>query len=464
MEIITAISGFLWGYPVVIILFLTSMYLTFKLKFIQFRYPIYIFKQTIGQIGKKTKGAGTVTPFQTLTTALSSTIGAANIVGVPVAIMFGGPGAVFWMWVIAILGMSLKFGELTLGVHYREKNAVGEYVGGPTYYMKNGIKWPLIGKILAGWYAIFLIIELIPSIMVQSNSVASTIEDSFSLSPLITGIVVAFFVGLVVFGGIKRIGKVSSILVPFMALLYIIAGLVVIFMNASEIPAAFALIFTEAFNPTAALGGGAGAVLAETIRWGFARGIYSNEAGLGTSPIAHAAAKTDHPIRQALWGIIEVLIDTLIICTVTGLVVIISGVWKHEDAADSGIREALTARAFGEAFGPIGNSMVSVALVLFVFSTITVVVFYGARQAEYLFGLWAGTVMKTVYVISIVVGAIGGATTLWAFLDITLFMILVPNIIAIVLMTPKILELKDEYFNSEHYYKKDVREERELKK
>ncbi|WP_411842754.1 alanine/glycine:cation symporter family protein [Salinicoccus sp. HZC-1] len=459
MELITAISGFLWGYPVVIILFLTSMYLTFKLKFIQFRYPLYIFKQTIGQIGRKTKGTGTVTPFQTLTTALSSTIGAANIVGVPVAIMFGGPGALFWMWVIAILGMSLKFGELTLGVHYREKNAAGEYVGGPTYYMKNGIKWPLIGKILAGWYAIFLLIELIPSIMVQSNSVASTIEESFSLSPLITGIVVAVFVGIVVFGGIKRIGKVSSILVPIMALLYIIAGLVVILMNTSEIPAAFALIFTEAFNPTAALGGGAGAVLAETIRWGFARGIYSNEAGLGTSPIAHSAAKTDHPIRQALWGIIEVLIDTLVICTVTGLVIIISGVWQHEDAADSGIREALTARAFGEAFGPIGNSMISIALVFFVFSTITVVVFYGARQAEYLFGLWAGTVMKAVYVISIVIGAIGGATTLWAFLDITLFMILVPNIIAIILMTPKIIELKDEYFNSKHYYKKDVSEE-----
>lgn len=463
MEFITAVSDFLWGYPVVIILFLTSMYLTVKLKFFQFRYPVHIFKQTVGQIGKKTRGDGTVTPFQTLTTALSSTIGAANIVGVPVAIMLGGPGAVFWMWVIAILGMGLKFGEITLGVHYREKNAIGEYVGGPTYYMKNGIKWPLIGKILAGWYAIFLILELIPSIMVQSNSVASTIEDTFSLSPLVTGIVVAFFVGLVVFGGIKRIGAVSSIFVPVMALLYIIAGLIVILMNVQAIPAAFALIFTEAFNPTAALGGGAGAVLAETIRWGFARGIYSNEAGLGTSPIAHSAAKTDHPVRQALWGVIEILVDTLIICTITGLVVIVSGVWQHEDAADGSVREALTARAFGEAFGPAGSTMVSLALILFVFSTITVVVFYGARQAEYLFGLWAGTAMKTVYVISIVVGAIGGATTLWTFLDIMLFMILLPNIIAIVLMSPKIIELKNEYFKSDHYYKKDIREEKELK-
>lgn len=463
MEFITALSNFLWGYPVVIILFLTSLYLTFKLKFFQFTYPVHIFKQTVGRIGKKTKGDGTVTPFQTLTTALSSTIGAANIVGVPVAIMLGGPGAVFWMWVIAFLGMSLKFGEITLGVHYREKNAAGEYVGGPTYYMKNGIKWPLIGKILAGWYAIFLIIELIPSIMVQSNSVASTIDDTFSISPLITGIIVAIFVGLVVFGGIKRIGAVSSIFVPVMALLYVIAGVIIILMNATEIPAAFALIFTEAFNPSAALGGGAGAVLAETIRWGFARGIYSNEAGLGTSPIAHSAAKTDHPVRQALWGVIEIMVDTIIICTVTGLVVIMSGVWKHEDAANGSVREALTARAFAETFGPFGSTMISVALALFVFSTITVVAFYGARQAEYLFGLWAGTAMKMVYVVSIVIGAIGGATTLWTFLDIMLFMILVPNILAIVLMTPKILELKNEYFKSEHYYKKDVREEKEFK-
>ncbi|MFC3420404.1 alanine/glycine:cation symporter family protein [Salinicoccus hispanicus] len=459
MEIITAVSNFLWGYPIIIMLLFTSVYLTIRLKFFQFVYPVYIFKQTIGRVGKKPFGKGTITPFQTLTTALSSTIGAANIVGVPVAIMLGGPGAVFWMWVIAVFGMALKFGETTLGMHYREKNEIGEYVGGPTYYMRNGIKWPLVGKVLAAWYAVFLLIELIPSIMVQSNSVASTIEDSFSFSPLITGIIMAVAVGIVVFGGIKRIGKVTSFLVPIMAGFYILAGLIIIFMNLSSVPAAFSLIFTEAFNPTAALGGGAGAVLAETIRWGFARGVYSNEAGLGTSPIAHAAAKTDHPIRQALWSVIAIVVDTLIICTVTALVVIMTGVWQHNDAHEESVRESLTARAFAESFGPLGSTAISLALVIFVFSTITVVVFYGARQAEYLFGLWAGTVMKALYVISIVIGAIGGATILWAFLDLTLFFVIMPNIIAVIILSPKIIELKEEYFNSKKYYKKDVENE-----
>ncbi|GAA3729931.1 sodium:alanine symporter family protein [Salinicoccus jeotgali] len=456
IESVTAISSFLWGYPIIIMLFFTSVYLTFRLKFFQFVYPFYIFRQTFGSIGKKPRGRGTVTPFQTLTTALSSTIGAANIVGVPVAIMLGGPGAVFWMWVIAVFGMALKFGETALGVHYREKNKAGEYVGGPTYYMKNGIKWPMIGKFLAAWYATFLLIELIPSIMVQSNSVASTIAESFSFNPLATGVIIAIAVGVVVFGGVKRIGKVSSYLVPFMALFYILAGVIILILNASAVPAAFRLIFTEAFNPTAALGGGAGAVLAETIRWGFARGIYSNEAGLGTSPIAHAAAQTDHPIRQAFWAVIQILVDTLIICTVTALVVLTTGVWQQSDAHKESVREALTTRAFEESFGPIGSYVVSIALVIFVFSTITVVVFYGARQAEYLFGLWAGTVMKSIYVISIVVGAVGGATALWAFLDLTLFFVVLPNIIAIILLSPKIIELKKEFFNDPKYYQKDV--------
>ena len=355
METITAISDFLWGYPIIIALLVTSVFLTFRLKFFQFRKPLYIFQQTIGQVGKKSKGTGTITPFQTLTTALSSTIGAANIVGVPVAIMLGGPGALFWMWVIAFLGMALKFGETTLGVHYREKNAIGEYVGGPMYYMQNGIKWPKIGKILAVWYAFFLMIELIPSIMVQSNSVASTVNTTFSVPPLITGILIAVLAGLVVFGGVKRIGRVTSYLVPIMAFFYIIAGAVIILINIEMVPEILALVFTEAFNPTAALGGGAGVVLAESIRWGFARGIYSNEAGLGTSPIAHAAAKTDHPIRQAFWAVIQIMVDTLIICTITGLVVLMTGVWQHNDAHEDSVRESLTARAFEDTFGAFGG-------------------------------------------------------------------------------------------------------------
>ncbi|MFD2831374.1 alanine/glycine:cation symporter family protein [Corticicoccus populi] len=457
MDTIVSVADFLWGYPLIILLFVVSIYLTVRLKLFQFRHPVYIFQQTLGRVGKKTKGDGTVTPFQTLTMALSSTIGAANIVGVPVAIMLGGPGAVFWMWIIALLCMALKFGETTLGVHYREKNEAGEYVGGPMYYMKKGIKWKTLGTFLAVWYAAVLMLELIPSIMVQSNSVASTVSDSFEINPLWTGLFIAAATAVVVFGGVKRIGTVTSCLVPFMALFYIIAGSIIIFMHVDLIPETFALIFTEAFNPSAALGGGAGAVLAETIRWGFARGIYSNEAGLGTSPIAHAAAKTDHPIRQGLWAVIQIIVDTLVICTITALVVLMTGVWQHDDAHLDSSREALTARAFTQSFGDIGSYIVTIALFLFVFSTITVVVFYGARQAEFLFGLWAGKVMKVVYVVSIVIGAVGGATFLWSLLDLMLFFVILPNIIAVLIMSPKIIELFKEFFNTKgKYYLKDI--------
>jgi AGCS family alanine or glycine:cation symporter len=462
MDTVVSIADFLWGYPLIILLLLASLYMTIRLKFFQIRHPLYIFKQTLGKVGKKTKGDGTITPFKTLTMALSSTIGAANIVGVPVAIMLGGPGAVFWMWIIAILCMALKFGETTLGVHYREKNEVGEYVGGPMYYMRKGIKWKTVGKFLAIWYAAVLMLELIPSIMVQSNSVASTAHDTFELSPLLTGIIIAVATAVVVFGGVKRVGNVTSILVPFMALFYILAGLIIIIMHFDLIPETFSLIFTEAFSPSSALGGGAGAILAETIRWGFARGIYSNEAGLGTSPIAHAAAKTDHPIRQGFWAVIQIIVDTLVICTITALVVLMTGVWQHEDAHLDSSREALTARAFTESFGVFGSYIVSISLFLFVFSTITVVVFYGARQAEFLFGLWAGKVMKVVYVISIIIGAIGGATFLWSLLDLMLFFVILPNVIAVLLMSPKIIELFKEFFYTKgKYYLKDTEEDSE---
>ncbi len=300
-------------------------------------------------------------------------------------------------------------------------------------------------------------IELIPSIMVQSNSVASTVNTTFSVPPLITGILIAVLAGLVVFGGVKRIGRVTSYLVPIMAFFYIIAGAVIILINIEMVPEILALVFTEAFNPTAALGGGAGVVLAESIRWGFARGIYSNEAGLGTSPIAHAAAKTDHPIRQTFWAVIQIMVDTLIICTITGLVVLMTGVWQHNDAHEDSARESLTARAFEDTFGAFGGGLIAVALIFFVFSTVTVVIFYGARQAEFLFGLWAGKVIKVVYIISIIVGAIGGATFFWSLLDLTLFFVVLPNLIAVILMSPKIVELYNEFFHTDgKYYKKDT--------
>ncbi|WP_074033537.1 sodium:alanine symporter family protein [Exiguobacterium sp. AT1b] len=453
IDIVTSFSNWLWGVPIISLLVLSGVFLTIKLGFFQFRYPIYIFKQTFGSIFKKPKGEGDISPRQALTSALSSTVGAANIIGVPAAIMFGGPGAIFWMWVIAIIGMAIKFSESVLAVHYREKNDAGEFVGGPVYYISKGLRW----KWLATWFAFALMIELIPSIMVQGNAVSSAVRETFNGNTLITGIVVAVLVGIIVFGGLKRIAKVTEIVVPGMALVYVGAGLVIVLMNLSEIPNVLSLIFSYAFEPMAAFGGFAGAAVAETIRWGFARGLYSNEAGLGTAPIAHAAAQTDHPVRQGFWAVIGIVIDTLIICSTTAFVVLSSGVWTADGAMED--PAALTTIAFREYFGYTGSLLVTISLIFFVLSTIIVIIFYGSRQAEYLFGLTAGKIMKAVYIVSIVIGSIGGAQMIWNFLDLMLAMILIPNMIAVLLLSGEVKRLTTEFFTSEKYYKKDIAEE-----
>ncbi|RLQ86693.1 sodium:alanine symporter family protein [Planomicrobium sp. Y74] len=444
-------SAWLWGIPLITMLLASGLYMTFKLGFFQFRYFGYIVGQTFGSIFKKPKGEGTVTPLQALTSALSSTIGAANIVGVPAAIMFGGPGAVFWMWVIALIGMALKFSESVLAVEYREINEKGEYVGGPMYYMTKGLgmKW------LGVWFSFALMIELIPSIMVQGNSVANTVEASFNIPPLWTGIASAILVSIVVFGGIKRIGKVTEIFVPFMALFYVGGAFVILLMNVSAVPEFFMLIFSNAFSPAPVMGGFAGAAIVEVIRWGFARGLYSNESGLGTAPIAHAAATTDHPVRQGFWAVIGVVVDTLIVCTATAFVVLSSGVWMEEGAMENS--SALTTLAFESYFGTFGGILVTIALIFFVFSTILVVIFYGAKQAEFLFGLKASYGIQMVYVLAVILGAVGAAEVIWGFLDIMLAAILIPNLIAILLLSKKVKQLKTEFFTSDKYYKKDMK-------
>lgn len=453
MEKIVAFSDWLWGYPIVTLLLLSSLFLTFYLGFIQFRHFGYMMKQTFGSINKEPKGEGTITPRQALTSALSSTVGAANIVGVPTAIMMGGPGAVFWMMVIAFLGMALKYSENVLGIFYREKNDNGEFVGGPTYYMKKGFKNPKIGLIFSVIFAMALMLELIPSIMVQGNSAASTVQDTFNIHMGVTGIILAVVAALVVFGGIQRIATFTEMIVPVMVGLYCIMGFVIIIMNIQALPSVIALVVEKAFNPDAALGGSFGAALATTIRWGFARGIYSNEAELGTSPIAHAAAKTDHPVRQAFWSVSEIVVDTLIICSTTAFVVLVSDVWRANDAKEQSA--ALTVRAFNDAFGVFGSWVVSISMVFFVFSTIIVVIYYGSRMAEYLFGLTAGFIMKIVYILSIALGAFGAGTQLWNLLDIALACVLIPNVIAVVLLAPKVRSLTKEFFTGESYYLKD---------
>lgn len=447
MEVIVRFTDWLWGYPLITLLLLASLYLTVKLGFIQFRHAFYMMGQTFGSVNKPPKGEGSITPRQALTSALSSTVGAANIVGVPTAIMMGGPGAVFWMIVIAFIAMALKYSESVLGVAYREKNEKGEFVGGPTYYMRNGFKNKKVGAAFAAIFAFVLMIEIIPSVMVQGHSVSTTVEDTFNINSWITGIVIAIVSALVVFGGLKRIASFTEKIVPIMVGIYLSLSFVIILLNIQMLPNVIGLIIDQAFRPDAALGGTFGAALATTIRWGFARGIYSNEAGLGTSPIAHAAAKTDHPVRQAFWSISEIVIDTLLICTTTAFVVLISGVWQDSDAKQNSA--ALTSRAFESVFGSFGSAIISISMVFFVFSTIIVIVFYGSRMAEYLFGLSMGWVMKCVYIIAIIVGSVGVGTQLWNLLDLALAFVLIPNIIAVLWLSPQVKSLTKEFFT--HY-------------
>jgi AGCS family alanine or glycine:cation symporter len=452
ISIVTSISNWLWGLPILLVLIFGSVFMAVKLKFFYFRHFGYIFRNTLGQMfSKESRGEGTISPIQALTSALACAVGAGNIVGVSVAIFAGGPGAVFWMWFIALLGMALKYSEVVLALKYREKNKLGEFVGGPTYYIAKGLNMKWLGV----FFAFSLMIEIIPSTMVQANSVSAAALEVFNISPVITGIATLLVVGTVVIGGIKRIGSFTEKFVPLMSVIYIGGALIIVVMNIGQVPAVLGLIFGSAFTGTAAVGGFAGAAVSAAIRNGFARGLYSNEAGLGTAPIAHATATTDHPARQGLWGIMEVFLDTIVICTATAFAILMTGVWQSPDitGANSG---TMTTLAFTEAFGKIGGSIVTISLLLFVISTLIVLIYYGEKQAEYLFGLKFAKVMKFVYVGGIYIGAIGGAQVLWNFLDITLAMILVPNMLAVFLLRNEVVELTNEFFTSDKYYLKDI--------
>ncbi len=448
MEIIATISTWIWGPPMLIILVGGGIWLNIRLGFFPIRYFPYIMRETFGKILTKPTGEGTISPFQATCSALASTIGGSNIIGVPVAIALGGPGAVFWMWVTAAIGAATKFAEIVLGLEYREKNKEGNYVGGPMYYLRKGLGVRFLG----GIWAFLLMIELIPSIATQTVNVAQT-AGSIGIPNVVTGLTISFVVGLVVIGGIKRIGHVTERLVPFMAFFYISAALVIIVLNISKLPGVIALIFEHAFTPTAATGGFAGSAVAATMRWGVARGCYSNESGMGTAPIAHAAAVTDHPARQGMWGIFSVLMDTFIVCSTTAFVVLLTDVWRQVPAAEAA---SMPARAFQQLMGEtIGGGLVTVCLLLFVLSTIIVIIYYGEKQAEYLFGTKFSKIMRLVYLASILAGSMMDLELLYQFLDLFLAMIVIPNVIGLVLLSGKVKKLKDEFLSDPKYHQKN---------
>ncbi|KGD65450.1 sodium/alanine symporter [Alcanivorax nanhaiticus] len=436
VTILKQISGFLWGWPALILIAGTGIYLTLVLRFLPIRQLGFGFKQMFGpQTGVGTIGAGAA-----LATSLSATIGTGNIVGVATAIHSGGPGALVWMWLIALVGMATKYAEAVLAVHYREKDHRGQYVGGPMYYIRNGLGknwgWMAIAFAVFGMFAGFGIGNT-----VQANSVAHGLNDSFGLPTWVTGLILAVLVGLVVLGGMKRIAHVATFVVPFMALAYLLAGLVVLIDHASAIPDALALCFESAFTGTAAAGGFAGALVKEAIRFGVARGIFSNEAGLGSAPIAHASANTDHPARQGSIAMLGTFIDTIIVCSITGLAIVSTGVWT------SGAEGApLSSMAFSATFGSFGDIIVVCGLAIFAFTTLLGWSLYSERCTQFLFGEKAVIPFRIIWVIAIPIGAYVSLDFVWALADIMNILMAIPNLIALLLLSPIVVMLSREFF------------------
>ncbi|WP_027108373.1 alanine/glycine:cation symporter family protein [Lacticigenium naphthae] len=443
----TWVNGIVWGWPLLIAILGTGIYFTVQTRFISFTKFPYIMKQTFFKMFSKSQvGEGEITAFQAVATALAATVGTGNIAGVGTAIAIGGPGAVFWMWIAALFGMATKFAEVVLSIEYREKTANGHFVGGPMYYIKNGtnMNWLAITFAVFGAVATFGIGN-----MVQSNSVADALNTTFGIDPFITGLVLATLAALVIFGGIKAIGKVTEILVPFMALVYIVGSLFVILFNIQALPAAFVLIFKEAFTGSAAVGGFVGSSFSLAVRYGIARGVFTNEAGLGSAPIAHAAATTDHPVRQGMWGVFEVFADTLILCTLTALVIVMTG------AVETGLDGvSLTAAAFGMGL-PFGEYIVTFGIIFFAFSTILGWSYYGERCVEFLFGPKATVFYRLVYLPLIVVGSVGGLRTVWALADTLNGLMAIPNLIGIGVLSPVVIRLTKNYFKKGGLYEKD---------
>ncbi|MDN0032165.1 alanine/glycine:cation symporter family protein [Oscillibacter ruminantium] len=459
-QINDVINGFVWGVPMMLLIVGTGVYFTIRTGFLQFRKFGYAMKHTIGKCFHKVEAKeGSVTPVQALTTALAATVGTGNIAGVCGAIAAGGPGAIFWMWVSALFGMCTKFAEVTLAIKYRERNDKGDWVGGPMYYIKNGLgqNWKWLGAVFAtfGMLAAFGIGN-----MTQVNTIATTVgsaitqftalpESTLKIVYLVIGIIVAIISAMVYLGGLKRIGNVTEKLVPFMAVIYIVGCLIVIVTNSQHIGTVFSDIFRGAFNPSAVLGGAIGIGISQAIKKGVGRGVFSNEAGLGSAPIAHAAADTDSPVKQGLFGVFEVFADTIIICTLTALTVMCA--FTGNNAIDIPFGQAagadLAITAFSTTFGGKASGVVvAIGLTLFALSTVLSWGLYGTRCAEFLFGSKIIKPYQVLFCIFMVVGATMKLDLAWAIADTLNGLMAIPNLVALLLLSPVVVKLVREYF------------------
>ena len=435
---VTWLDDLLWGVPMLVLLLGVGLFLTFGLKLRTIRdMPLAFWMLWRGRVAA---GKGDITPFNALMTALAATIGTGNIAGVAAAIFIGGPGAVFWMWMTALVGMATKFAEAVLAVRYREVDEDGNYVGGPMYYITNGMgaHWAWLGTCFAlfAGFAGFGIGN-----MVQANSVADALEAAFGMPFWATGVMLAFLTGLVLVGGIHRIGAVAGKLVPFMAVSYIAAGTAVLIANASEIPGAFGLILTHAFSPIAATGGFAGAAVWAAIRFGVARGVFSNEAGLGSAPIAHAAAECKGPVSQGLIAMLGTFIDTIVICTFTALVILSTGVWTSGETGAE-----LTSLAFETGLPRIGSLITSLALAIFAFTTLVGWSYYSERAWQYLLGVKSIVPFRIIWSLAPIVGATVKLSFIWLLADVLNAMMAIPNLIALAVLSPVVFAATREFF------------------
>ena len=452
----TAVNNFIWGVPAMVCIFGVGLYLSIRTNFLQIRKFPYAIKTTLGRIFRKRDASdGAITPFQAVCTALAATVGTGNIAGVAGAIAIGGPGAIFWMWVSALFGMCTKYAEVTLAVHYREINANGELVGGPMYYIKNGLskKWHWLAYLFAAFGVLTVfgtgnatqvntITTAINSALLNYNVIS---ESAVSTSNLIIGIIIAILIAMILLGGIKRIGHVTEKLVPFMALLYILLGLGVILLNIQNVPAVFASIFRGAFQPRAVTGG---IVLSmfTSLKKGVSRGIFSNEAGLGTGSIAHACADTKKPVKQGMFGIFEVFTDTIVICTLTALVILCSGV-----AVDYGKAAGaeLTILGFTSTYGSWVSIFTAIAMCCFAFSTAVGWGLYGARCIEFLFSEKVIKPFMVIYSLVAILGATANLGLMWSIAETFNGLMAIPNLIALFLLSGTVVKLTKEYFAGE---------------
>ena len=453
-DIINGMAGYVWGWPevfpaMIVLLVGTGLFITFRLNWIQLRRLKHAIDITRGKYDDPSH-EGDISHFQALSTALSATIGIGNIAGVATAIHYGGPGALFWMWVTGILGTSLKYAECTLSMKYRKINPDGSASGGPMYYMEKALGWKWLGIVFA---IAASICALATGNAIQAFTVSDQLRSDFGVETWMTGLVIATLVGIVIIGGVKRIGRVTAFLSPFMTVIYLLGTLCILFMNFDKVPGAFTDIFSMAFTPPGAIGGFAGSGFMYTLIWGIKRGLFSNEAGQGSAPIAHAAAKTDEPVREGTVAMMGPYIDTITICTMTGLAIIVTGAWTVTIDGEALNGSPMTAYAFQQGLtflGGYGNYIVTAAVLLFASSTMISWSYYGDRSIQYLLGDKAIVPYRILFCVMIFVGSILRLEEVWTFGDVALGIMAIPNLIALIALSGVLVRITNEYYSREH--------------